>query len=345
MGANRFLDWLSTKTRSRWWNDSGYPDEVRGAVSNGASGVTLNPLLVKLALFGKPELWNPRLDPALGLPNGPAKAEEIARIITSDIAKIVEPIFERSGGKSGRVCAQVDPGYAHDSERMLEMARRLNGWAPNIAVKLPATNAALDVLEECVRTGVTVVMTLGFSVPQAIAVAERNERARGGAASKGTRPGDCYAVVMVGRLDDYLREAAADNRSSAKETDIVAAGVAVVKRAYAIFQERKYSTTLLPSGLRLPSQAADLAGGDMLFSLSPKIQEGCADFAGPFAERISVPVGKDVLDRLLTIRDFARAYEPDGLAPEEFIGFAPTQKTLIQFQESGWKALESYAPR
>ena len=333
---------MSSETRTEWWNDSGDPDEVRAAMGNGAAGVTLNPFLVKLALYAKREYWAPKLGAVLDWASGPAKAEEIARIVTSEIAKIVEPVFERTKGASGRVCAQVDPERAHDTAYMVDMARRLHAWAPNIAVKLPATNAALDALEECIALGMTIVMTLGFTVSQVVAVAERYEKARAKLAPGGIVPGRCYAVVMIGRLDDYLREAAADGRSRAGEEDIVGAGVAVVKRAYGIFLERRYAATLLPSGLRRPTQAAALAGGDLLLSIGPKIQEGCAAFKGPFREGFSTPPAKDSIDRLLTIRDFARAYEPDGLEPEEFIGFAPTQRTLSQFTEAGWKPLEAF---
>ena len=50
-----------------------------------------------------------------------------------------------------------------------------------------------------------------------------------------------------------------------------------------------------------------------------------------------------VVERLEKIPDFVRAYEPDGLSPEEFMTFGLTQRTLSQFSEVGWKPLETYA--
>jgi hypothetical protein len=41
-------------------------------------------------------------------------------------------------------------------------------------------------------------------------------------------------------------------------------------------------------------------------------------------------------------REFVRAYEPDGMTPSEFISFGPTQRTLSQFSEAGWKLMESF---
>jgi transaldolase len=40
--------------------------------------------------------------------------------------------------------------------------------------------------------------------------------------------------------------------------------------------------------------------------------------------------------------EFVRAYEPDGMQPEEFIGFGATQRTLAQFCDVGWRLLENF---
>ena len=53
------------------------------------------------------------------------------------------------------MCAQVNPSLAGDRAAMEDMARRFNAWAPNIAVKLPATSAGLDVMERLVADGIT----------------------------------------------------------------------------------------------------------------------------------------------------------------------------------------------
>jgi transaldolase len=42
------------------------------------------------------------------------------------------------------------------------------------------------------------------------------------------------------------------------------------------------------------------------------------------------------------IPEFLRAYEPEGMTPEEFITFGATQKTLTQFYHSGWSLLETF---
>jgi transaldolase len=98
------------------------------------------------------------------------------RLVVTGAAQLLEPTFQNTGGKQGYVCAQVNPKRAGDREGMLAMARRFHAWAPNIAVKLPVTAAGLDVLEECAAEGITVTMTVSFTVPQVVAIGERFEK-------------------------------------------------------------------------------------------------------------------------------------------------------------------------
>ena len=67
-----------------------------------------------------------------------------------------------------------------------------------------------------------------------------------------------------------------------------------------------------------------------------------AELKPPFRESIDTPVNPTVIDRLKTIPEFVRSYEPDGLAVEEFLPFGLVQRTLSQFVESGWLPLENY---
>ena len=59
------------------------------------------------------------------------------RIVVTDAAKRLEPVYRRTAGAQGYVCAQVNPSLAGDRAAMEDMARRFDAWAPNIAVKLP----------------------------------------------------------------------------------------------------------------------------------------------------------------------------------------------------------------
>jgi len=191
------------------------------------------------------------------------------RIAVTRAAEKLLPQYESSRGRTGYVCAQVNPSRAGDRDSMAAMAKRFHAWAPNIAVKLPATSAGLDVLEDCVADGITITATVSFTVPQALAIAERQRAGIRRARQKGIEPGKCFGVIMIGRLDDFLREVAHDNQAAVSESDICQAGLAVTKRAYALYKERRYETVLLVAALRGHYHLTELAGADLLMSIAP----------------------------------------------------------------------------
>lgn len=343
MPGNSYLAWVLNKTRTRWWHDSAEQAELARGLERGAVGVTTNPFLANLALSKNRHLWAAEIDEVLSRNLPPElKAEALVRIVATRAAARLMPEYERSGGSMGYVCAQVNPARAGDRDSMAAMAGRFHAWAPNIAVKLPATAAGLDVLEDCIADGITSTATVSFTVPQVLAIAERCRAGVRRAQAKGIRPGRCFAVIMIGRLDDYLREVAHDNQAGLSESDIRQAGLAVTKRAYAIYQERRYEAVLLVAALRGDYHLTELAGADLVMSIAPVYQEVFVSNSLPREERIDREVPADVIDRLSRMPEFVRAYEPDGMSPEEFVSYGVTQRTLAQFIEAGWRLLEGF---
>ena len=343
MAPDTYLDWLIQRTPTKWWHDSAEAAELALGLERGAVGVTTNPFLANLALVKDRALWASDIEGVLTR-NLPAetKAEALMRIAVTRTAEKLMPEFERSKGLSGFVCAQVNPTRAGDRDCMLPMAKRFHGWSPNIAVKLPVTSAGLDVLEDCIAQGITCTATVSFTVPQVVAIAERHRAGIRRAAHNGLEPGKCFAVIMIGRLDDYLREVAHDNQAAVSEADIRQAGLAATKRAYQIYRERGYQAVLLIAALRGAYHLTEVAGAELLMSIAPAYQEIFVTQDLPREERIDVPVAPDVIERLSGMAEFVRSYEPDGMQPCEFMGFGATQRTLGQFVEVGWKLMESY---
>jgi len=342
-GDRQWLQWLARSTKTQWWHDSAEPSEIDRAIGLGAVGATTNPMLSNWALSGNREAWGDRIRDVLsrGLENE-RKAEELLRIPVVCTAEKFLPEHRRTGGKTGFVCAQVNPNRAGDRGAMIAMARRYHDWATNIAVKLPATSAGLDVLEDVLAEGITATATVSFTVPQVLAVAERHRAAIRRARAAGKTPGKCFAVIMIGRLDDYLREVALDQQEGVTESDIRKAGIAVTKRAYAIYRQRDYETSLLVAALRGNYHATEIAGADLILSVAPSIQDSLHAAEVPRAEKIDEPVEADVLERLGRLNEFRRAYEPDGMDPSEFVAYGVSQRTLCQFCELGWNPLERF---
>jgi transaldolase len=343
MANQTYLNWMIENTATQWWHDSAEDAELDLGLRRGAIGVTTNPFLSSIALVKDRALWAGDIDAVLSrkLP-AEAKAEALMQIpVTRAAAKLMHE-FERSRGQSGFVCSQVNPVRAGDRDCMFAMAKRFHTWAPNIAVKLPATAAGLDVLEDCVAEGITCTATVSFTLPQALAIAERHRAGSRRAREKNIVPGKCFAVIMIGRLDDYLREVAHDNQVPVSESDICQAGLAVTKRAYQMYQDRAYDAVLLIAALRGDYHVTELAGARVLMSIHPTPQEWFVTRDFPREERFAQPVGADVIERLSVMPEFVRSYEPDGMCPNQFIGFGTTQRTLSQFTEAGWKLMENY---
>ena len=343
MPADTYLNWVIENTKTAWWHDSAEDAELDRGLARGAVGVTTNPFLSNLAVCKNRSLWQAEVGSVCsqGL-SAELKAEALMRIAVTNAARKFLPAFERTSREAGWVCAQVNPVRAGDRDCMYAMAKRYHQWAPNIAVKLPATAAGLDILEECVAEGITTTATVSFTVPQVLAIADRHGRGVVRARQNNIAAGKCFAVIMIGRLDDYLREVAHDNKAPVTESDIQQAGLAVTKRAYALYREHGYEATLLVAALRGPYHLTELTGAGLLMSIAPQYQEIFVSQDHPREERIDRSVPAAVIDRLRQMPEFVRAYEPDGMAPEEFISYGPAQRTLTQFADAGWKLLESF---
>ena len=339
MSERSYLQWLAEETPTDWWHDSADLAELQTGLEHKAVGVTINPVLVHKAIDSKRDHWKAAFSSLSKDLTPEERAEEITRLVIQEVTPKLQQQFKRGNGKSGYVCAQVNPALVGDRDAMLQMARRFHSWAPNIAVKLPATSAGLDVFEECIAEGITITVTVSFTVPQLLEAARRHGKGVERAERAGRAPGYCFAVLMIGRIDDYLRDIAADRRSEATESDIRQAGLAIAKRAYSIYKENRHQATLLVAALRGNYHMTELAGAELIMSVHPRYQKMLLQPGVPREQRIEQPIAPDVIQRLCTITEFVRAYEPDGMSPEEFIAFGVTQRTLSQFSEVGWSQL------
>jgi len=338
-----YLKWIAENTRTQWWHDSADPEELKLALENGATGVTTNPVLVARALEANKTLWSEEIKRAIANTNSTdQKVEAMMRVVVSKSAKMLEPVYEISEGHSGYVCAQINPALMGDRDLMIAMVRRFHLWAPNVMVKIPATSAGLDVLERCAAEGIPIAVTVSFTVSQVVAAAERYRVAIQKSKNSGKRAGKCVAVIMIGRLDDYIRNVTLDNRVVISDSVIRQAGLAVIKKAYTIFKEKAYEAQLLVAALRGSYHMTELAGGDHLMSIHPKYQKILIQQEYSREERIHIAISPDVFKQLIILGEFARAYKADGMQPEEFITYGATQTTLSQFYEIGWQKLASF---
>lgn len=187
---------------------------------------------------------------------------------------------------------------------MLAQARRVHSWAPNIAVKLPATAAGIEVIEHLAEEGIPICATINVSVAQAIAVAEAYARGKEKAIANGVKPPLCIVVQQVGRLDDYLRDVAQDMKLGLDESVITMAGLAVAKRTYHILQEMKSDAIIMPAGLRGAYHLTEMAGGRLLYTINTRVQDMILEADPPQVEKIAEPIPAETLSQLQRIPEF-----------------------------------------
>jgi len=337
-----YLYWLSEKTNTDWWHDSAIPSEIDKAIEYGALGVTTNPVLTFKALQAESEYWAARVAKIPQELIGTKRVEALMEIVAQEAAGKLNDIFLNTNGEHGYALAQTNPSLAGDSTAMLEQGLRYASWRENIAVKVPTTKAALPVIEELAARGVAVCTTLNFSLSQAIAASDAYEKGLNRAKAAGLPNRPCFIVQQGGRLDDYLTEIVIDNGIDITPEELQNAGNAVCKRSYQALQEKGSNAVIMPAGLRGPHHLSVMAGARMVFSLQARVQKMVIDANLPQIERIDEPVDESIINKLMKIDEFARAYTPGGLKEEEFIKFGVTQRTLSQFLWTGWTPLETY---
>ena len=168
---------------------------------------------------------------------------------------------------------------------------------------------------------------------QAVAVAEAVERGlkrreEAGLSNKNMTP---VCTIMVGRTDDWVKEAVKRDNLCLDPCALEYAGVAVFKNAYEIYQERGYKTRLLAAAYRNYFHWSEFIGGDVVLTITQPWQEKINGCDVEVKERMSRPVPEKYLNELNKIPDFIMAYEEDGLKPEEFVHYGAFVKTINQF--------------
>jgi transaldolase len=312
-------------------------------------GVTTNPPLSLTAIQDDPERWTQWI---IGyLHEHPDRSvEEIFWALYKEIVRLgadaFRPMFEASGYRYGYISGQVDPRQAFDADRMLQQARELSALAPNVMIKVPGTAEGLTVLRRLTAQGVSTNCTLAYVVPQFVAVAEAVQSGLLQARANGVDLTRWRSVVtdMCARWEnapEFQAQAAQAGVELTPESKRWA-GVAIFKRAYQIFRARAYPSKMLLCSVRMgPTEEGRLyvrhleetAGADVVITLPPAFLTEFLTQADhvKFEPRIWKDIPDTEMARLQQVPYFNRAYESDGIAPDQFNTLPPLVSTYHEF--------------
>ncbi|MGC3001366.1 transaldolase [Streptomyces sp. G35A] len=204
-------------------------------------GVTTNPSIFRAAIGSGAGYEEQLADLAV---RGVTVDEAVRMMTTADVraaADILDPVYRATGGRDGRVSLEVDPRLAHDTAATVAEARQL-AWLvdrPNVMIKIPATKAGLPAITEVVGAGISVNVTLIFSLERYREVMDAYlaglERAR--AAGLDLAAIHSVASFFVSRVDSEI-----DKRLSVLGTDEALtlrgrAALANARLAYEAYEE------------------------------------------------------------------------------------------------------------
>ena len=204
-------------------------------------GVTTNPTIFASAL-AKGEAYDAQVAELAAA--GKTVTEAVFEITTDDVANasdIFRPVYDATDGQDGRVSIEVEPGFAHDAAATSAQAKQL--WAkvdrPNAMIKIPATVEGLEAITETIGSGISVNVTLIFSLERHREVINAYlsglERAK--AAGLDLSAIRSVASFFVSRVDTEI-----NNRLDAIGTpEAIAlkskAGIANARLAYQVFEQ------------------------------------------------------------------------------------------------------------
>jgi transaldolase len=129
-------------------------------------GVTTNPSIFQAAI-GSGEGYEEQLTDLAA--RGVTVDEAVRMMTTADVraaADVLRPVYEATDGRDGRVSIEVDPRLAHRTTATVAEAKQL-AWLvdrPNVMIKIPATEAGLPAITEVIGRGISVNVTLIFSL-------------------------------------------------------------------------------------------------------------------------------------------------------------------------------------
>lgn len=225
--------WLDDLSRDRI--DTGNLKEVID--NKGVVGVTTNPAIFAAAM-SKGTAYDAQIA-ELKAAGEPADRAVYAMSIKDVQAAcdIFADIFEATGGADGRVSIEVDPRISADRDATLEQAREL--WSkidrPNVMIKIPATPESLPAVSDALAEGISVNVTLIFSVARyrEVVAAYLDGIRRAEDPSKVHSVASFFVSRLDTEVDKRLEEIGTEEALALRGK----AGVANARRAYAVFKE------------------------------------------------------------------------------------------------------------
>ncbi len=261
-------------------------------------------------------------------------------------------LFERSGYKEGYLSGQVDPRSVFDKDAMLKQALELATINPNVMIKVPGSKQGYEVIEILTAKGISTNNTLTFILPQLVDCAQSVKRGLEVARKNNVDLTKWRSVIthMESRYGDLggLRDFAAEKGIELSEADVRLAELAIFKKAYKYLKDNNLSSKMLSCSLRLGPTVdgvtriwhlEEKAGADVVMTCPPTFIDQVVNMPEQNKivfekDRILADIPRGVMDKLLQVPYFERAYATDGYSRDEYNEHPALKKTAEQFSKA-----------
>jgi len=271
--------------------DHEFKELINKKIINGA---TSNPAIFKNAILNSPA-YKEQIT-SLGNIAPKEKYEAIAIYDISKAADILRPLYDK--GDDGYVSIEVDPSLCDDAKATINEGKRLfkSINRSNVMIKVPATSAGYEAMEELTSVGIPVNATLIFKKEQAIACANAFKRG----VYKYDKSVDTVISIFVSRIDRAL-----DKELATKGIDVALSGIYNTAAIYAQIEQMdvKGCRALFAStGVKDDSLAADYYIEKLLAynSVNTAPVETIMAFIKNTTERSALPIDKKIIDAHFT---------------------------------------------
>lgn len=322
-------------------------------------GCTTNPPLSWQAIQSDPSFWNDQVGEIIRSHPG-LDVQELVWLTYKEVVKrgaeMYMPIFEATRGRFGWISGQLDPRLFTETRQMVRDAEELSALSPNVMIKVPASMQGIEVVKILTSKGISTNTTVCFTLPQILASAD--------AAMEGIKIAEknridlsrwrAVITMMIGRLTEHevLDLQAARKNISLSWQDKHWFGIAVFRRAYRILSEGGYASKMLACSMRAGPLVAGkmrfwdvqkIAGGDIVYTCPPYVLEPLFEIGDDldFEPEIEKDVPAEVIEKMMKIPYCIQAYDPNGLALEQFNDHPATVSTVEAFSK-GFAGLEGY---
>jgi transaldolase len=241
---------LSAQGVSIWLDDISRERLVSGNLrqlidTKHVVGVTSNPSIFQKAMEGAADGDSAYAQQVHDLAVREVALEEAVRLLTAyDIrwaCDVLRPVYDATGGENGRVSIEVDPRIAHDADKTTAEATAL-WWLvdrPNVMIKIPATQAGLPSITAATAAGISVNVTLIFSIDRYRKVMDayleglRQAREAGKDLSTIRSVASFFVSRVDTEIDKRLDKLGSDEAKAVRGK----AGIANARLAYEAFQQ------------------------------------------------------------------------------------------------------------